>query len=843
MNPSHQEKKHGLRNIILGAMAVLILSQAITFILAFSSFENTFKTSLVSRYQFFGTEMKKKIETSLNFGKPFYKYAGMDLLFQEFISKDNNITDFYITDTNHTTLYATQEDLVGKPVPFLKKTSPSFSLNISEKQDDAQSSTRFLIEKEKSTLIAFPLYLNQTKMVGTLYLEFSNQFVLKTIQETLKTNIRYLVIFLIGFLLLLWFLLWLLSKKAHQTFVFFKKRLSFKVLQYAVIIFVLLGSQITYTLFNISYFKKNYFALIDNNLHSFSKIVKENIQTYLDLGLKIERLKKLEFFLMDRVQAIPECESMMVLNTDNQVLYLANQDKHMYSVLELDAKKNFHSLEQKKEGIIELPLIFKNEVQGFLLLKPNQTLIQEKAFNIFLDTITVVVIAMVFSLQLMALFSLIFYRSRKDNKDLLTRVEQEEKESRSMKIIKLASFIFFFGETIPLSFLPLYIQQLYLENPISFLGFSQEALLSIPISTFMFGVSIFVLATGSLSRKFSSRKIFLICVPFLVLGALFSSMATNIIQLAFFRFISGLGYGGSIITGISLVVENTHKGNRTAGFGYWSAGYAAGFICATAMGGVIAERLGFRAGLLVSSLFGVLFGLFVFFFVQKKSIKKIILESAPVAKVKNSLKDFVALFKNQSLMIALFCVSVPVQMAFIGVFQYSFPLYMGTMGISPSNIGRLLTIYALISLLTPYIGKLADKYRNEKIFIIIGNLISGLALLLFMVSQDIIMLIFVIMAIGVGGTFVDATEEAYITSSKEAKTMGEARLLSIYTTYEKIIAILVPIIAGALINILGYSQSIALMGGFILIGVFFFALFSKNLRQLHSQKEELKDVL
>ena len=135
----------------------------------------------------------------------------------------------------------------------------------------------------------------------------------------------------------------------------FFKRLSFKVLQYAVIIFVLLGSQITYTLFNISYFKKNYFALIDNNLHSFSKIVKENIQTYLDLGLKIERLKKLEFFLMDRVQAIPECESMMVLNTDNQVLYLANQDKHMYSVLELDAK-NFHSLEQKKKGLSNFPL-------------------------------------------------------------------------------------------------------------------------------------------------------------------------------------------------------------------------------------------------------------------------------------------------------------------------------------------------------------------------------------------------------------------------------------------------------------------------------------------------------
>ena len=86
MEQAYPKNRHLLRNMTLGAVAILILAQMVTFILALSSFENTYRASLISRYQFLGGEMRKKIETSVNFGKPFHKYAGMDLLFEEFSS-------------------------------------------------------------------------------------------------------------------------------------------------------------------------------------------------------------------------------------------------------------------------------------------------------------------------------------------------------------------------------------------------------------------------------------------------------------------------------------------------------------------------------------------------------------------------------------------------------------------------------------------------------------------------------------------------------------------------------------------------------------------------------------
>lgn len=826
MEQAYPKNRHLLRNMTLGAVAILILAQMVTFILALSSFENTYRASLISRYQFLGGEMRKKIETSVNFGKPFHKYAGMDLLFEEFMAKDPDITGFFVTDPQGMVFYSTRPEAQGHKVP-IEERMPVF------KQNDEVSALQVqVIEQEESAYLVFPVYYNQQTWAGKIYLQFSKRTIAAAVKTMIVSNLRYFIPLLLFSVLAAWFFLYRLIKSPREHRSFFSKKFSKQTASYVIVLAVLLLSQVAYTALNVSYFRKSYVSLINQNLHGFSGVVRENFQYYLDLGLKIQRLKKAEHLLLDRVRSIPECDKMVVLDMENRVLYSADQDQKTESILESAIPRRISAETRKEQEMIEAPLVSQGQVQGFLLLKPNRDLIDEKAFNIFLDALTVVVIAMVFSFQLMALFSLMFQKKS----GIETVANPIEEEGRSMKIIRLASFIFFFGESIPLSFLPLYIQKLYLENPITFLGFSQETLLSIPISTFMFGVSIFVLATGSLSRKLSSRRVFLLCVPMIVAGSLLSAMATDIVQLAIFRFISGLGYGGAIITGISLVVENTHSGNRTAGFGYWSAGYAAAFICATAMGGVVAERLGFRAGMLVSTLFGAFFGLFVFFFVKNREVKKTQPVLGETEKTKITFKDFFSIFKNQSLIAALLFASVPVQIAFIGVFQYSFPLYMGTMGVSPSNIGRILTIYALISLLTPYIGRLADKYRNEKIFIIIGNLITGLSLLLFMFSQDMMMLIFVIMAIGIGGMFVDATEEAYITSSEEAQRMGEAKLLSIYTTYEKVAAILVPLIAGTLINTLGYSHSIAFMGGLILVGVLFFALLSRNLRRLSHHK-------
>jgi hypothetical protein len=93
-----------------------------------------------------------------------------------------------------------------------------------------------------------------------------------------------------------------------------------------------------------------------------------------------------------------------------------------------------------------------------------------------------------------------------------------------------------------------------------------------------------------------------------------------------------------------------------------------------------------------------------------------------------------------------------------------------------------------------------------------------------------LLMIFTIIAMGIGSMIVDAVNEAFIISTKEAREMGETKLMSIYTTYEKIIAVVVPILAGVLITSMGFSSSIGVIGIFTIGGVILFTLVGRGFR-------------
>jgi len=158
------------------------------------------------------------------------------------------------------------------------------------------------------------------------------------------------------------------------------------------------------------------------------------------------------------------------------------------------------------------------------------------------------------------------------------------------------------------------------------------------------------------------------------------------------------------------------------------------------------------------------------------------------------------------------------------------PLFMTDQGVSASTIGRIMMAFGLIYLLTPYIAKLADKVKNDRLFIIIGNIVVGLFMLLFAFSSSLIIIFVVIIALGFGTMIGDSVEESFIVSSKKSKKIGEAKLLSIYSTYEKIGASFVPAFTSILIATLGFKSSIVAVGLCVLCCTLFFSFITVNLR-------------
>lgn len=419
-------------------------------------------------------------------------------------------------------------------------------------------------------------------------------------------------------------------------------------------------------------------------------------------------------------------------------------------------------------------------------------------------------------------------------------------KSGKYTIIRSAAFIFFFAEYIPLAFLPLFIKDIYELNPVSYLGISKQMMLGLPISSYMLGVTIFVLVAGSLLESISLLRSFVMFGVLLVIGSALSAFSQNVLQFIIFRFISGMGYGGVLVSGITLIIQNTDLTDRTTGFGHWLAGSSSATVCAVPVGSVIASYLGFRTAMLFSALFSVVLILFVIYVAYRLQLKWLFskhkedisgwsdgVEIGSRAKFK--LGHLFGVFKDINVFSTLIFASIPVQIAFIGFLHYAFPLYLDSIGISQSNIGRFITLYGLACIIfNPLVSKWSDRLENERIFMIIGNFIIGLVLISFSFAKNIYMILVVISIVGMGNAFVTSTTGTYITLSREARRIGASRLSSIFKSFQKLGTIAGPMLIGILISIYGYIEAMIAIGVMILFGLIFFIMFSRRLRR---QKE------
>jgi predicted MFS family arabinose efflux permease len=396
-----------------------------------------------------------------------------------------------------------------------------------------------------------------------------------------------------------------------------------------------------------------------------------------------------------------------------------------------------------------------------------------------------------------------------------------EDAETNLKIIRFTAFLFFMAELLPLPFMPLFIADLYSHSPLVVFQFSSDAVKGLPFSAHLLGVMIFLPVVGYLAQKVSLKILFLICGGFLLAGNLLASLSNSLEVLMLFRLLSGMGYGGVLAASAGLVVQTTDKKHRTTGFASWGAGFAAASICAVALGGILVSHVGYRNGLIVSAILSLVLATFILFYLPNKAPGKTV--AVPLGK----WSDIWAPFRHRSTFAALVFASIPAQLAFFGLFQYTLPLAMNQIGITDANIGRILTIYGLISLAAPLLARFADRTRKERLLIIAGNLLTGVVLAAFFLETGVWTMIIGVAAIGLGGLMFDTVISSYLTMTKVSEELGETKFLSIFSTWEKLFTVFVPVVVGMLMSQFGYLPSAGIMGVFIAVGAILFTLFSR----------------
>lgn len=389
-------------------------------------------------------------------------------------------------------------------------------------------------------------------------------------------------------------------------------------------------------------------------------------------------------------------------------------------------------------------------------------------------------------------------------------------------------FLVVFAESLSISFFPVYVRTLY--TPIS--GLSQELMTSLPISLFMLFWAFSIPIGGIWSDKSGRRQpmVFGACLSSVGFGL--TAFANNLILLLIFRSITAIGYGMVYISAQGFIADNSNSKNRTAGMSAFVACFFSGSLSGAAIGGILVDRIGYSYTFATASLIAFLGAFFALKYISSNKEN-----NASTNKFK--LNNFKYLFTNKYFIAMLFLTSIPAKICLTGYMYYIAPIFLNSLEITNSSIGRFMISYGLsMVLLSPWSGKMADKTGNRQYYVLAGGLLGGFSLLIPLVVPNTFGVLLSILGLGIAHATGLSSQLAIVLGlfSSKSDVIGSGSVIAIYRLIERIGNISGPIIAGILLSTYSYNKASAIIGILVAVGAILFIILFTIFNILENKK-------
>lgn len=391
---------------------------------------------------------------------------------------------------------------------------------------------------------------------------------------------------------------------------------------------------------------------------------------------------------------------------------------------------------------------------------------------------------------------------------------------------RIPLFIFSFAEELQKSFLPLFVKQVY--EPVPYL--TEEVVIGLPIVFFMGIIAFATPFAGGWADKYGSRRIFILGLIPAVAGYIGCATATTIYELIVWRSATALGYAMITISCQGYIAAIVTRENRAKGMAVFVGVLMSASMCGTAIGGILADRIGYRPVFMLAAVFALIAGAIAY--------RMLVADDdtiATKAKQKGSIfRKLGGVFGNIRFVAIVFLAAIPAKIILTGFLYFIVPLYLFDLGSSAAETGRIMMIYPVIVIaLGPAASWTADKLGSMMWMLVVGCFASGIGLVLFNDWASIWGVVLMVIVMGCAHAFTKAPQIAFVMEVCEAdmEKIGRTTVLGLLRTMERIGSVLGPIIAATLVGVFGYEQAIMYMG-IIISGsaVLFLAVFVMSAR-------------
>jgi MFS family permease len=380
--------------------------------------------------------------------------------------------------------------------------------------------------------------------------------------------------------------------------------------------------------------------------------------------------------------------------------------------------------------------------------------------------------------------------------------------------VRIPLFVFAFAEELQKSFLPLFVREIF--TPVPWL--SEPVVIGLPIAVYLVVLALAGPFAGTWAGRYGSRRLFLAGVVPAVAGFLGCAAADSIGELVAWRGVTALGYAMVTIGCQDYVIATSGTSRWGRNLIVFAGVIMSATMCGTAIGAILADRLGYRAVFIVAALLAVFGGMLAAGILRDERDHEADAVGDAKPQAHGRLKSLATVLANGRFMLFLLCIAVPANVLIAAYLWYMVPLYLSDLGASTSEIGRvIMAYYLLIVVVGPLASQFVDKPGRLGWLVGLGSVASAAGLIAFHDWQSIWAVVLTVIMLGLthavakGGQVPLALE----ICAFEITLVGRNTVLSILRFLERMGSVVGLLVAAVLIEVYGYEVAIGVTGSLV----------------------------
>ena len=366
-------------------------------------------------------------------------------------------------------------------------------------------------------------------------------------------------------------------------------------------------------------------------------------------------------------------------------------------------------------------------------------------------------------------------------------------------------FFFIFGVELSRSFFPLFVRDLYDPS----LGIDPSIAIALPMSVWVVAMLLTTPLVLTAIRRWGVRETLLIGMAPTSIGLIATAYAGGFIELIAWRCVTASGFG--LVTAAILVrlATTAQVRRRALNIGVFVTAIGGGSVCGTAIGGILADHIGYQNTFLVGAAIVFVAMSITLGFLSPG-------EGAGTGPDGNSRQPGSFRIYARPKFIAFMGLSaLPSRIVLAGFLFFLVPLYLDALGFGGAAIGRTMMVYFVVLLVMNQAAALiADRFQNHGLLILAGGVSAAVGCLLFVSTAEVLTLVIGIALIGLGQSLVMTPQVAALPAyfRKETQEFGVGALTEAFRVVERTGSIFGPLVAGVVVAATGLEQAGRLIG-------------------------------